>query len=647
MNSVMGGWYVGGYIDGARVDSRGETRWVALSKRASRVRTDITFAVIDGLVVMAAYTTALALRMLDPLVSDGDTYWSDLLRVLPVIIVIHIVANTLAGAYGHVWEYASITEATKLALANGAATAVIVGLEWLGRHTMGLVVPYLTLVAGGLFTFLLTGLLRFRSRLFSFKKTGGGPSLLVVGSGVEAAAFARRLTDIDGGGHVVGFVNDSNGGPKTSRLVADLPILGSLEDIPSIVGDLGVDQVVVAGVDPHVVRTVVDSCLEIDVRLRILPGVEDIVTDRTAPLDVRDIRVEDLLIREAVHSDMENVAELIHGKKVLITGAGGSIGSEIVRQVLSYEADEVWALDRDETLLHEAQISWADRAQVMLCDVRDADAVLRALELIQPDLIFHAAALKHVPILERFPDEAVLTNVVGTRNMIEAGSRVGAERFVLISTDKAVDPNSVMGASKRAAELLVKTGNARNDGCIYTAVRFGNVLGSRGSVIPTFVSQIREGGPVTVTDPRMKRYFMTVNEAVELVLQAASLSNGSEIFLLDMGEPVYIDDLARRLIRLAGLIPDIDIAIEHTGVRPGEKLEEVLANGPVDVTSNPKIFEARLSEPGGGIVAGMVADLEEAAKMGNGDMVIDRLNELVWGLPVGGPDLTELAMKQS
>lgn len=638
---------MGGEMFGGRMDSRGETRWVALSRRASRVRTDITFAVIDALVVMAAYSTALALRMLDPLVEDGATYWSDLLRVLPVIIIVHILANALAGAYGHVWEYASINEATRLALANGAATAVIVVLEWLGRHTMDLLVPYLTLIAGGLFTFLLTGLLRFRSRLFSFKKSAGGPSVLVVGRGVEAAAFARRLSDIEGGGHVVGFVNDRNGGPKSSRLVADLPVLGSLEDIPSIVTDQSVDQVVVAGVDPDTVRSVVDSCLEIDVRLRILPGVEDIVTDRTAPLDVRDIKVEDLLVRDAVHTDMANVADLIRDKRVLVTGAGGSIGSEIVRQILSYESAEVWALDRDETLLHEAQITWGNEARVMLCDVRQAEAVLRALELIKPELIFHAAALKHVPMLERFPDEAALTNVVGTRNMIEAGSRVGAERFVLISTDKAVDPNSVMGASKRAAELLVKTGNARNDGCTYTAVRFGNVLGSRGSVIPTFVSQIRAGGPVTVTDPRMKRYFMTVNEAVQLVLQAASLATGSEIYLLDMGEPVFIDDLARRLIRLAGLIPDVDIAIEYTGVRPGEKLEEVLANGPVDVTSNPKIFEARLSQPGGGVVAEAVADIEEAANMGDIEMVIDRLNELVWGLPVGGPDLTGLAMKRN
>lgn len=634
---------MGGELNGAVERSR----WLAVSRAASRVRTDITFALIDALVVVLAYSTALALRVLDAAVTDGETFWFDLLRALPVIIALHIVANAIAGAYGHVWEYASVSEATRLAVANGAATAAILLLGWIVRGSIGLVVPYLTLVAGGLLTFLLTGLVRFRSRLFSFKKSGEGPLMLVVGSGLEAAAFARRLAEIEGGGRVLGFVNDSNGGPANLRLVADLPILGSLEDIPAIVQEMQIDQVVVAGGDPSVVSAVVDTCLDIDVRLRILPRVEDIVSDRTAPLDVRDIKVDDLMVREAIETDMANIAALFRDKKAVVTGAGGSIGSEIVRQVLGHEAEQVWALDRDETLLHEAQIRWGDRANLMLCDVRDGDAVLRALEQIQPDVVFHAAALKHVPMLERFPGEAALTNVIGTRNLIEASSRVGAERFVLISTDKAVDPSSVMGSSKRAAELLVQAGNMRNDGCIYSAVRFGNVLGSRGSVIPTFVSQIRSGGPVTVTDRKMKRYFMTVDEAVQLVLQAAALASGSEIFLLDMGESVYIDDLARRLIRLAGLIPDVDIDIEYTGVRPGEKLEESLASGPVEVTSNPKIFEVRLHEPSGGAIAEAVADLEVAALKGNDDMVIDKLNEVVWGLPAPGPTrVSQLTLKQ-
>lgn len=615
---------MGGESNGAR--QRG--RWLAISRTASRVRADIAFAMTDAVVVSAAYSTALAMRMLDPDVSNGEAYWSGLFVFIPFIVLTHIVANAVAGAYGHVWEYASVSEATRLAVANGSASVVIVLGGWAARETLDVVVPFLTLVTGGLLTFLLAGLVRFRSRMFSLKKHGEGPAMLVVGSGREAAAFARRLTDIDGGGRVLGFVNDHNGGPANPRLVADLPVLGSLEDIPEIVIGQEVDQIVIAGGDPAVVAAVVDMCLDIDVRLRILPGIENVISDRTAPLDVRDIKVEDLLVREAIETDMTVVSEILHGKTVLVTGGGGSIGSEIVRQVLKYEPSQVWALDRDETLLHEASINWLGEAEIVLCDIRDANTVLRAVERIKPDVIFHAAALKHVPVLEQFPEEAVLTNVIGTRNLIEAGSRVGVERFVLISTDKAVDPSSIMGASKMAAELLVKAGNARDDGCIYTAVRFGNVLGSRGSVIPTFVSQIRAGGPVTVTDRMMKRYFMTVDESVQLVLQAAALSRGSEVFLLDMGESVYIDDLARRLIRLAGLIPDVDIAIEYTGIRPGEKLEEVLANGPVDVTTNTKIFEVKLYEPEGGIIAGIVADLEYAALEGNSIMVTELLDSL-------------------
>lgn len=612
----------------------GRDRWQALSRTATRVRTDIAFAFIDVLVVIGAYTMALALRMLDPLVGDVYSFWMGLMAAMPFIVIVHLLANAVAGAYGHVWEYASVSEATRLAIANFAATGVIVFSNWVARDIIGidLVVPYLTLVTGGLLTFLFSGLVRFRSRLFSFRKHGEGPRILVVGNSVEAAAFARRAGELEGAGTVVGFVDEVPGRPATGRLVADLPVLGSLPELADLVESEEVDQVVVASSDPAVVREVVDASLENDVRLRTLPRIEDVLSDDRAPLDVRDIKVEDLLVREPVHTDLSDISSLIRGKTVLVTGGGGSIGTEIVRQVLDYDSAGVWALDRDETLLHEAQLTWGGGATPVLCDIRDARATLRAIEGIAPDIIFHAAALKHVPVLEEFPEEAVLTNIIGTRNVIEAGSRVGAERFVLISTDKAVDPTSVMGASKRVAELLIKAGNERNDGCTYTAVRFGNVLGSRGSVIPTFVSQIRAGGPVTVTHPDMKRYFMTVDEAVQLVLQAAALSDGSEVFLLDMGEPVAIDDLARRLIRLSGLIPEVDIEILYTGARPGEKLQEVLASGPIDVTSNPKIHEVRLFHPGAAAVAEAVEDMEEAAKAGDRDALIEQLNLLSVGL---------------
>lgn len=603
----------------------------SVSEIAARVRADIAFAIVDVFVVASAYVIGLALRMLDPLVTDVQIYWTDLLLALPVIILIHVLANALAGAYGHVWEYASTSEAVRLVVANAGATGSILGIQWVARSSAGIIIPYLTLVVGGLLSLVFMGLVRYRSRLFSFRKVGEGSRILVVGSGAEAALFARRAPEADGDGHVVGFVNGHNGGPSTERLMADLPILGSIGDIPELIEVERIDQVVVVGSNPELVREVVDLCLDVNVRLRILPGVRDVMSDRNAPVDVRDIRVQDLLIRQPVSSDMDRVGELLRNKKVLVTGGGGSIGSELVRQVQRFGPSMVYALDRDETLLHEASLGWPASAEVVLADIREGVSILRAFERIKPDVVFHAAALKHVPVLESHPEEAVLTNVIGTRNLMEAASRVGTERFVLISTDKAVEPSSVMGASKRVAELLIKTGEVRSDRCTYTAVRFGNVLGSRGSVIPTFVSQIRAGGPVTVTDPEMTRYFMTVDEAVELVLQAAALAKGSELFLLDMGEPVRIDALARRLIRLAGLMPDVDIEIRYTGRRPGEKLEEKLSSGPVNVTSNPKIFDVPLAHPGALALAEVIEELEVAARNGDTNRVVDLLSGLAQG----------------
>lgn len=603
---------MGGAVSGETLATRWRRR---VSGAAARVRADIAFAFIDVFIVVAAYTVALALRMLDPDVNDPVGYFKSLAVLMPVIVLIHLTANVIAGAYGHVWEHASMDEAKKVVLANvGAGLTVLVLTRFLqvtvaDNLTVSIAVIGAFLSLGGM------GLVRFRSRLFSFRKTGGGHRILIVGTSRDAAVFARQVPTISEHAVAVGFVSpvEAERG-ETVRRLADLPIMGHIGQLADLVVENEIDEVVVVGGDAARTRDVVDRCLAIDVRLRILPAAEDVMEDRSAAVDVRDISVEDMLSRPRVATDLEEVALLLKDKRVLITGAGGSIGAEIVDQVLSFEPAGVWALDRDETLLHDASLRWSGKPQVVLSDVRDAEKTLRTFEQIKPEVVFHAAALKHVPVLEDFPDEAVLTNVVGTRNVIEAGSRNGMTEFVLISTDKAVDPASVMGATKRIAELMVQLGHQRKDGCTYTAVRFGNVLGSRGSVIPTFVEQIKSGGPVTVTDPDMTRYFMTINEAVQLVLQASALSEGSEVFVLDMGEPVRIVDLARRLIRLAGLTPGVDIAIEYTGRRPGEKLTERLSTDPMAVTRNPQIFEARLGSPTAYEVLDGVSDLEEAAR---------------------------------
>jgi FlaA1/EpsC-like NDP-sugar epimerase len=615
-----------------------------LAVAASRVRADIAFAAVDVFVVIAAYTVGLALRMADPLIGDSADFWSDLALALPFIIVVHLIFNIVSGAYGHVWEHASVNEALRVVAANAATTTALIVANLGVRQVSDFVIPYAVLVVGGLVSLMGMGLVRFRSRVFSFHKATGTTKVLVVGVGREAAAFAREVPELDSGRIVIGFLSTGPSAVDEHRKLAGLEVLGTLSDLPELILTREIDEVVVAGADARLMRRVVDICLNVDVRLRMLPAAEDVIQGRATAVDVRDISVEDILVRESVETDLTAVREILSDKRVMVTGAGGSIGSEIVRQVLQFSTEGVWAFDRDESLLHDARLKWDGSPHLILGDVRRAESLLSLFERVRPDVVFHAAALKHVPMLEDFADEAVLTNVVGTRNVIEAGSRNGMERFVLISTDKAVSPTSVMGATKRVAELLTQVGNQRDDGCIYTSVRFGNVLGSRGSVIPTFVHQIQSGGPVTVTDPAMTRYFMTVDEAVQLVLQASALAQGSELFLLDMGEPIKIVDLARRLIRLAGLAPGRDIEIQYTGRRPGEKLAEMLALDPLTPTSHTKIFEVALDLPAAPALMAEISELEEAAESGEIEVLMNRLRSITNATfdEVGEPEVLDV-----
>lgn len=624
-------------INGAN-GGRPPTGGQRLAIAASRVRADLAFAALDIFIVIAVYTLGLAVRMLDTSIVDGGDLWLDLAKAMPVVVGIHLLANVAAGAYGHVWEHASTSEAARVVVANTAAVALLVAANSILRTTESdlVLIPWTVFAIGGLLSLFAMGMVRFRSRLFSFHRLSGASNVLVVGTGREAVSFARQAPLLEGSRRVVGFLADKGEDSTGPRRLAGLQILGCLREIAEVVQAYNVDEVVMVGGDSQKTRLVVDLCLDVEVRLRLLPAAEDVLRDGVSAVDVRDIEVEDLLDRQPVHTELTTMTELLRGKRVLVTGAGGSIGAEIVRQVLDFGPAEVCALDRDETLLHDGGLRWSGRARIVLGDVRHPERMLRVFERFRPHVVFHAAALKHVPVLEDHPEEAVLTNVIGTRNVIEAGSRTGMERFVLISTDKAVAPSSVMGATKRTAELMAQAGSDRRDGCVYTAVRFGNVLGSRGSVIPTFVEQIKAGGPVTVTDPAMTRYFMTVDEAVQLVLQASALATGSEIFLLDMGEPVRIQDLARRLVRLAGLSPDKDIEIHFTGRRPGEKLSEMLALDPLERTLNDKIFEVRLDHPTSHVLIDKVTELEKLALEGDGHRVIELLNELT-----GGEMLTE------
>ena len=396
------------------------------------------------------------------------------------------------------------------------------------------------------------------------------------------------------------------------------------------------------------IRRAADLADEARVPLRVLPPVHEIIGGRVQTSAVRDLRIDDLLGRSPVDTDLAAVRALIGGRRVLVTGAGGSIGSEIARQVAECGPAELLLLEHDETHLHEllATLHTTVRSTALLADVRHRDQVIRLFLQHRPEIVFHAAAHKHVPLLEEHPCEAVKTNVMGTRNVVDAAVAAATERLVFVSTDKAVAPSSVMGATKRLGEVMTLAAGGLDRH--YCAVRFGNVLGSRGSVIPTFVRQIEAGGPVTVTDARMTRFFMSIPEAVQLVLQAAALSGGSEIFMLEMGEPVRIIELAKRMVRLSGYRPGADIEIRVTGMRPGEKLEEELRT-PAEMptpTEHPSIVALRRDRAVDAFDPDRVEDLVGTAVRGNGRQVRSDLFDLVAeseGRPAGVLDLRQRA----
>ncbi len=491
-------------------------------------------------------------------------------------------------------------------------------------------IPVSVLVIGVLLTFGGMGALRFWSRLFSYRRYGEMSGLadraLVVGVGDDAVRLARHRSQAQGAICVVGFLDPSPKAVDSTRKLAGLQVFGHVEEVAELAKRLDIDQVIIATQDAGTLsRRVVDLCMEIDVRLRIVPNIDSLLGDSETE-DMRDLKLTDLLPRQQVRTDLASVERMIADHVVLVTGAGGSIGSELVRQILSFGPAKVVALDHDETLLHDASLTSQDaRLVTELADIRDGARMRSVFKKHRPQLVFHAAAHKHVPMLEECPSEAAKTNVVGTETVIGASRLVGTEHLVVISTDKAVDPSSVMGASKRVAEMLVQAGAESGAEPRMCAVRFGNVLGSRGSVVPTFTRQIKAGGPVTVSHPDMERYFMTVAEAVELVLQAAVLSTGGEVFVLDMGRPVRILDLANRMIRLAGLVPGKDIAIDITGQRPGERLTERLSIDPLDHTGHEKVLVAQPSHPGPTSMVVGLDQLRQSIEDGDESMIRGQL----------------------
>ncbi len=575
-------------------------------------------------------------------------------NVFPLYLLISLGIKLAAfesyRLYNISWSLVSIYELFAVFKACTMSSLLIVSLFFF-LHDIRIfkIVPRSVLLIDYLITFFLIAAFRSMKRIqwqmFSKKTLTARNKVLVVGAGNAGEQLVRDMLRTPKAGlYPIGFIDDDPA--KRGVSIHGVKVLGNRYDIPKIVKRYKVDEIIIAmpSVPSHEIRSIVDIARECQIRsIKILPSLNDIFTRKVGISDIRDIKVEDLLGRDPVVIDTEAIESYIAGRTVLITGAGGSIGSELARQVTRFRPKCVVLLDQEETELFFIRRELRELAPdieiaPIICDIRDHSKLERIFAKYLPEVVFHAAAYKHVPMMEENPDEAVKNNIIGTQAVAEVSIKFGAEKFVLISTDKAVNPTSIMGASKRVAEMLVIKLNERGI-TKFVAVRFGNVLGSRGSVIPIFQEQIRKGGPVTVTHPEVRRYFMTISEAVLLVLQAGSMGNGGEVFVLDMGEPVKIVDLARELIKLNGLEPDVDIPIIFTGLRPGEKLfEELLTAEEGSIaTSHSKIYVAKINfDYDTDKLFKKIEELEALADRGDNENIVRTLKELV---PNFNPDL--------
>lgn len=536
-----------------------------------------------------------------------DPFWPAFFTFALVVSVLTPSLFRLAGIYSRYWRYASIDELLRLigtvTIASVLAGGVSMGLLLLapGRQVFPRSVPFIFL----LIALAVTAGPRLGVRIigrYNRKRNRVKPMrpVAIMGAGDAGAMILR---EIQNSSHVemdvVAFLDDDPG--KQGVRIHGVPVVGGRHDIPRLVRSHNLSQVIIAmpTVPGKEIREVMAICERAGVQTKIIPGIYELLDGTVSVNQLRDVDIEDLLRREPVQTDTASVRALLRGKRVLVTGGGGSIGSELCRQILRSEPAELVLLGHGENAIFaitqelKAQVSSKTEIRPIIADIRFEERVRHVFDRVRPQVVFHAAAHKHVPLMEANPCEAITNNVLGTRHLLAAAQAVDVEQFVMISTDKAVNPTSIMGASKRVAEMLVHRAACTSERP-YVTVRFGNVLGSRGSVVLTFKQQIARGGPVTVTDPEMKRYFMTIPEAAQLVLQAAVLGKGGEVFVLDMGKPVKIVDLARDLIELSGLEVGRDIEITFVGRRPGEKLfEELFVEGEAcNRTQHEKIFIA-------------------------------------------------------
>ncbi len=543
----------------------------------------------DALLAACAFALAFRLRFLDTPGGIPERYWTMLWHSVAFVALGKACVFEILGLHRDWWRYFRLPELWPVIRAAAFASALLVAVFVLARP-FGDGLPRSVIVFDFIFTFMFTGGARLAVRMVaerprrSSRRDARG--ILVIGAGSGGQMVVREMhLNPNLGARAIGFLDDDP--RKRGMRAAGVSVLGTTDDIEPVLDKRVPDEVVIAIPSaPGTLRAkVVTACRERDIPVRTLPTVFELLRGGVQlTRQLREVKVEDVLGREPVVMELDRVGAYLRDRIVLVTGAGGSIGSELSRQIARVHPKLLVLLDQAEDNLFEIDSEMSEkwhftRFESVLADCREGDRMLEVMQRFKPDVVFHAAAYKHVPLMEENPLEAVRNNAIATRIVAETAAVAGAERFVLISTDKAVNPRTVMGASKAMAEWVVESAGVRHPGTRFVTVRFGNVLGSSGSVVPIFRRQIERGGPVTVTHPEMTRYFMTIPEAVQLVIQAANLGIVSgEIFVLEMGEPVRIMDLAANMIRLAGYEPEADIAIEIVGPRPGEKIHEELLN---------------------------------------------------------------------
>jgi len=590
--------------------------------------------------IIAAYILRLEL------IEIFANYYLSLIWMTGLSLIIKPVVYYLFGLYRRMWIYASMRELRLIVVAVTTASAIISPIMLvLFANRFFISFPRSVLIIDWVTSLMLIGGSRYGLRMLAEAVNKNGTSktptsnkhILIIGAGDAGALVAKELLKNPTiSRKPVGFLDDNP--EKQRQQIHGIPVIGQLANLPKVLTTQRIDEVIIAipSAPGSVIRTVSEICRKNQIPFRTMPGMYELLGGKVSVTRLREVDISDLLRREPAHINDEIVGEIIKHKVVLVTGAGGSIGTELCRQIARWQPSRLVLLGHGENSIFETYLELKQNFPALslyaaIADIRDLERMKQETARIKPNVIFHAAAHKHVPLMEHNVEDCVLNNVLGTRNVIECCRLYDVERLVLISTDKAIHPVSVMGATKRLAEMLVLKA-AEQSRKPYSVVRFGNVLGSRGSVVPLFKRQIAQGGPVTVTDPKMKRYFMTIPEAVHLVLQAAGMGKGGETFVLNMGEQIRIVDLAEDLIRLSGFEPYKDIDIVFTGIRKGEKLSEDLWNEGREFkqTAHPEIYsEEGQDELKGRDLDETVDSLIGMAYSGLGEEAIDFMNSVI------------------